>query len=148
MIRTWNGEQCNCGFCHTCVLQECKVIFMYLCHTLDSFLSCSTSYLLHSHMSYYCRPIAPVTNVICFIDETELKSFFILFLKLWVSNFKDYFPKKSPILLLGYVRKWVMDFINGKPVFFLFLFICLFFTCSMACDLLFVIIFCHNISGT
>ncbi len=22
IIRTWNGKQCNCSFCHTCVLQR------------------------------------------------------------------------------------------------------------------------------
>ena len=55
--------------CISCIL---------LTHTLGTFCACSASHLLHNHISYHCQPIVLVTNVICFIDQTDVKSFFIL----------------------------------------------------------------------
>ena len=54
MIRTWNGKQCNCSFCHTCVLQRMQR--WYLCILITHILSLSTHFvhvsphiLLHNH---------------------------------------------------------------------------------------------------
>ena len=39
--------------------------------------------LFHNHLRYHCRPIVLVTNVICFIDKTDIKIFYLILSQLF-----------------------------------------------------------------